>query len=223
DLILRDMAGEDISGRAAIYEQSHLALVDSWIPVYQDKYLLMGNTQIMVIKIFWDWATYWSVPCHLFANNAFTNLRLLKDLFSAPNSIGRKFGQLNKVMQDLFLEWLPFENKIFSNRYIDPFDLSVLRKFQADIEIQQEPAALLRQIELNMNILEQLAVAIFRLVSAEVNGTSPDIKVNPYTINLGKKEGAMPLDTESEKAIAPGDDISKDVDVMWFYPKPEMV
>jgi hypothetical protein len=158
----------------------------------------------------------------LFANNAFTNLKVLKELFSAPNSIGRKFGRLNKIMQDLFLEWLPFENKIFSNRYIDPFDLSVLRKFQAEIEIQREPKDLLRQIEMNMNILEQMAVAIFRLVSAEVNGTPANIKVNPYTINLGKKEGAIPLDTESAEAIAPSADIVKDVEVMWFYPKPAM-
>ena len=70
-----------------------------------------------------------------------------------------------------------------------------------------------------MNLLEQLAVAIFRLVSAEVNGTSPDIKVNPYTINLGKKENAMEVDSESADAIVPGSSITKDVAVMWFYPK----
>ncbi|MEI9944633.1 MAG: lycopene cyclase family protein [Chitinophagaceae bacterium] len=222
DLILRDMAGEDITGRVSIYEQCHLALVDSWIPVYQNKYLLMGNTQIMVIKIFWDWAIYWAVPSHLFANKAFTNLKVLKALFSAPGSPGRKFGQLHKIMQDLFLEWLPFENKIFSNRYIDPFDLAVLRKFQAEIEVQHGPEEIVAQIEKNIAILEQLAVAIFRLVSAEVNGTSPDIKVNPYTINLGKKENAIALDTESANAIAPDPSITKDVDVMWFYPKPAM-
>jgi len=222
DLILRDMAGEDITGRVNIYEQSHLALVDSWIPVYQNKYLLMGNTQIMVIKIFWDWACYWSVPAHLFANKAFTNIKILKDLFASKNSVGRKFGLLNKTMQDLFLEWLPFENRVFSNRYIDPFDLAVLRKFQGEIEVQRDPGEMIRQIEINLNILEQMAVAIFRLVSTEVNGTDPDIKVNPYTINLGKKENAMKLDTESADAIAPDPSISKDVDVMWFYPKKAM-
>lgn len=222
DLILRDLDGEDITGRVHIYEQSHLALVNSWIPVYQNKYLLMGNTQIMVIKIFWDWATYWAVPTHLFANKAFTNLRVLKELFVAPDSLGRKFGQLNKVMQDLFLEWLPFENKTFSNRYIDPFDLGYLRKFQQDIEVQHEPQQLIDQIAKNMKTLEQVAVAIFRLVSAEVNGTSPDMKVNPYTINLGKNENSMELDTESDLAIEPDPLISKDVDVMWFYPKKMM-
>jgi hypothetical protein len=125
-------------------------------------------------------------------------------------------------MQDLFLEWLPFENKIFSNRYIDPFDLAVLRKFQTEIEIQRGADEMIKQIEKNLNILEQMAVAIFRLVSSEINGTSPDIKVNPYTINLGKKENAIMLDTESADAIAPDPSITKDVDVMWFYPKKEM-
>jgi flavin-dependent dehydrogenase len=219
DLILRDLAGEDIETRVSIYDQCHLALVDAWIPIYQNKYLLMGNTQIMVIKIFWDWAVYWAVPSHLFANKAFTNIRLLRDLFAAKNGLGRKFGELHQIMQDLFLEWLPYENKIFSNRYIDPFDLKALGKFQENIEVQHEPAALIEQIAKNMDQLEQLAVAIFRLVSAEVNGTSPDIKVNPYTINLGKKEGAVMLDTESEAAIVPSEAIMQDVEVMWFYPK----
>jgi hypothetical protein len=216
------MAGEDITGRVHIYEQAHLALVDSWIPVYQNKYLLMGNTQIMVIKIFWDWACYWAVPTHLFTNKAFTNIKILKELFASQKSVGRKFALLNKTMQDLFLEWLPFENRIVEKRYIDPFDLAVLRKFQTEIEIQRGADEIIKQIEKNLNILEQMAVAIFRLVSAEVNGTDPEIKVNPYTINLGKKENAMVPDMESADAIAPDPSISKDVDVMWFYPKVKM-
>ncbi|MBL7703724.1 MAG: FAD-dependent monooxygenase [Ferruginibacter sp.] len=219
ELILRDLAGEDIETRVNVYEQCHLALVDAWIPIYQNKYLLMGNTQIMVIKIFWDWAVYWAVPCHLFANKAFTNISILRELFASKKGLGRKFGQLHQIMQDLFLEWLPYENQTFSNRYIDPFDLKVLQKFQQDIEVQHEPAELIEQIGKNMNLLEQLAVAIFRLVNAQVNGASPDIKVNPYTINLGKKEGAVMLDTESENAIVPSEAVMKDVDVMWFYPK----
>lgn len=219
DLILRDLDGEDIESRVSIYEQCHLALVDAWIPIYQDKYLLMGNTQIMVIKIFWDWAVYWAVPSLLFTNKAFTNISILRELFASKRGLGRKFGELHKIMQDLFLEWLPYEHETFSNRYIDPFDLKALRKFQEDLEVQHEPAALIEQIAANMNLLEQLAVAIFRRVSTQVNGTSPDMKVNPYTINLGKKDGSVMLDTESEAAIIPSDAIMHDVDVMWFYPK----
>lgn len=219
DLILRDLAGEDFMMRVAIYEQTHLTLLENWIPVYQNKYLLMGNTQIMVIKIFWDWATYWAIPAHLFANQAFTNLRILKNLFVAPNSPGRKFGQLNKIMQDLFLEWQPFDDKIFANRYIDPFDLAVLRKFQQEIEVQRDPSKMVMQIESNLRILEQMAVAIFQLISSAVNGTDPNMSVNPYTIKLGKKENAIQPDTETDNAILPDAGILKDVGTMWFYPK----
>ena len=218
DLIVRDLEGEDIAGRAHVYEQSHLSLVDNWIPVYQDKYLLMGNTQIMVIKIFWDWATYWSVPTLLFTNNAFTNLSLLKELFSSANGLGRKFGMLNKIMQDLFLDWAPHEKETFSNRYIDPYDLQYMRDFQTDIDTKYEPAALMEKIAANMKILEQVASDIFRLVSAQVNGTPLNMKVDPYKIKLDAGSAVAAVTAETDENIDEG--IAKDVNLMWFYPKP---
>lgn len=222
DLILRDLEGEDIAFRAQVYEQSHLALIDNWIPVYQNKYLLMGNTQIMVIKIFWDWATYWSIPALLFTNRAFTDLKMLKDLFSSANGWGRKFGMLNKVMQDLFLEWQPYENEIFSQRYIDPFDLELLRGFQQGIDVQHEPGKLLSKIAGNMEILEKFAAEIFRHVSAQVKGTSMDIKVDPYKIVLDA-ENKLGSPAECENGLGVDPSIRKDVDTMWFYNKQKVV
>lgn len=214
DLILRDLAGEDIALRAQVYEQAHLAWVDSFLPIYQEKYKLMGSSQIMVMKIFWDWAVYWSIPCVLFVNSAFTDLKLLRDLFATQNGLGKKFAALHKRMQDFFLEWLPYENRIFENRYIDPFDLALLREFQSHITEQYKPDDLLQHIAINLGKLEQMAAAMFRLVSAQVKGTSPDMKVNPYTITLNGE-----VDTTSENAITPSQEIQKDVETMWFYEK----
>jgi hypothetical protein len=219
DLIVRDLAGEDVSGRANVYEQSHLSLVDNWIPVYQDKYLLMGNTQIMVLKIFWDWATYWAVPTLLFTNRAFTNLSLLKELFSNSRGLGKKFGQLNKVMQDLFLDWAPYETAKFADRYIDPYDLQYMRDFQIDIDTKYEPDALIEKIGANMKILEQVACDIFRLISTQVHGTAPTMKVDPYKIKLMAKMPDTTVEMEAPENIDAG--IEKDVDLMWFYPKAE--
>ena len=217
DLILRDLAGEDIALRAQVYEQAHLAWVDSFLPIYQEKYKLMGSAQIMVMKIFWDWAVYWAIPCVLFVNDAFTDLKLLRELFATQNGLGKKFAELHKRMQDFFLEWLPYENCVFENRYIDPFDLALLREFQSAITIEWENKDLLKQVAVNLNKLEQMAVAIFRLVSAQVKGTSPDMKVNPYTITLNGE-----VDTTSENAIIPSEMIQKDVELMWFYEKKEL-
>jgi flavin-dependent dehydrogenase len=216
DLILRDLKGEDITVRASVYEQSHLALIDNWIPVYQNKYLLMGCTQIMVVKIFWDWATYWSVPSLLFTNGAFTDIKMLKELFSTATGLGRKFGALNRRMQDLFLEWRPYDTEIFSNRYIDPFDLKILREFQQGIDLKHE-GKLIDKIARNMELLEKFAAEIFRHVSSQVKDTSLDIKVDPYTITLDLDNKMDKV--ESVNGIGVDPEITKDVEAMWFYKK----
>ena len=63
-----------------------------------------------------------------------------------------------------------------------------------------------------MRKLEQVAVAIFQKVSAQVKGTPHDMKVDPYKITLA--EGA---DVTSENAISPDQSIIDDVSMFWFY------
>jgi flavin-dependent dehydrogenase len=212
DLIVRDVRGEEIGLRSEIYEKTMLTLFQNWVPVYKDKYMLMGKTQIMVVKIFWDWATYWSVPCLLFTNNALTDLQLLKTFFSKSDSLGRKFGALNKSVQDLFVEWGNYDDQIFENKYIDPFDLVFLQDFQKGLDVMHERNELVAKVQENMHRLEQVAVAIFRLVSAQVKGTSYELRVNPYMLSLDNYQ-------EPAEGIEPSADVLKDVDTMWFYEK----
>lgn len=220
DLILRDLNGEDIAVRAKVYEQTHLSLFESWTQIYQNKYQLMGSTQIMVVKIFWDWAVYWSVLALLFTNGAFTDLKLLKDLFASEKGLGRKFTKLHVQMQNFFIQWKPHDTEIFSDKYIDPFDLEFLRKFQQGIDVQQgSPEKLLAKVAENLTVLEKAAAEIFRHVSTQVKGTPADMKVNPYTINLDDDS----TDTTSADAIGVDDAITKDISTMWFYNKKELV
>ena len=212
DLILRDLQEEDIDLRAKVYEQSFLSLIDNWIPIYQNKYPLMGTTQIMPIKICWDWAIYWAVTSLLFTNKSFTDINMLRKLFATENGAGVRFGKLSGIMQNLFLEWKPFDTEVFGHKYLDPLELDFMREFQAGIEMKHEPAELLAKIEDNMRKLEEVAVAIFQKVSAQVKGTPLDMPVDPYKISLA--EGA---DVSSENAIVPRQSIIDDVELFWFY------
>jgi flavin-dependent dehydrogenase len=217
DLILRDLKGEDISLRASVYEKTHLTLVDNWIPVYQNKYPLMGKTQIMVVKILWDWAGYWSVPSILFTNNALTDVKLLKELFSSATSLGRKFGALNKCMQDLFIAWGPHDTEIFSNRYIDPFEFNYLFEFQKAIKTPLDSVALIETVAANMHKLEKVAAELFRLISAQVNGTPLDMAVDPYLISLAPDPDLVSRHSNSPGKLLPDATLAKDVRKMWFY------
>ena len=221
DLILRDLSGEDIALRAKVYEQSHLSLVDFWIPIYQNKYLLMGNTQIMVVKIIWDWAIYWSVTCLLFTNKGLLDLTVLRRLFATEGGVGSKFGALSNIMQATFLKWMPHENEIFANRYIDVFDLRFMQVFQKDIEATYEPKELLDKIADNMIILEQFAVALFRLICSQVKGTDMDLKINPYKFDLDADVATYCLPDGSD-AIEPTENMVEDANILWLYQQKEM-
>ncbi|HRG87473.1 MAG TPA: FAD-dependent monooxygenase [Chitinophagales bacterium] len=216
DLILRELGGEDVQFRAEIYEQTHLALVDSWIPIYQNKYLLMGNAQVMSTKILWDWAIYWAVPCLLFTNKAFTDLRMLKQLFTTPTAWGQKFRTLHNQMQKLFMDWQPYDTQIFERKFVDPVDLSYMLEFQSNINTQYGDK-LIDQIAANMGILEKAAAEIFRRVSHHAKGTPLDMPVDPYTMDL---ENPQPV--EEGKNIPRDEKIIRDIDVLWFYPMEEL-
>jgi hypothetical protein len=192
-----------------------MAIVDNWIPVYQDKYQLFGCSQVMVVKIFWDWAIYWSVPCLLFTNHGFTDLKVLKELFVSEKSLGRKFGILNKAVQDLFLDWLPHEKAIFENRYIDPLDLDYLKDFQRGIDAMHGSENIVAKVAENMAVLEHVAASVFRLVSHQVNGTPLTIKVDPYKISLKTPYN----ESEHADGLLPDEAITTDVEKMWFYKK----
>lgn len=218
DLILRELSGEDVQFRAEIYEQTHLGLVDSWIPIYQNKYLLMGNAQVMSTKILWDWAIYWAVPALLFTNNAFTDLRMLKNLFAGENSLGHKFKKLHEQMQKLFMDWQPYDTQIFEHKFVDPIDLSYMLDFQTNITVQHGDK-LLEKVGDNIAVLEKVAAEIFRRVSHYAKGTLLNMPVNPYVMNL---ENPMP-ETVNGTNVERDEAIIRDVDVLWFYGEKEMV
>lgn len=214
DLILRDARGEDITVRAQIYEQTHLSWFKDWLPIYQDKYKLMGSSQIMVFKIFWDWAIYWSVPCMLFTNKGFTDLKVLKELFVSENSLGRKFGKLNKAVQDMFLDWLPNEHGVYSHKYIDPLDLDYLKKFQQGIDTLHTASEIVTKVADNMVLLEKVAAEMFRLISHKVNDTSLTLQVDPYKMNLNEAYDSV----VHQNGIEVDEAIQNDVKKMWFSP-----
>lgn len=211
DLISKDFKGESIHMHTGIYEKTLFALFDNWVPIYQNKYQLWGHTQTMVLKIFWDWAIYWAVPTLIYTNDGFTNLYVLRDLFSSPDMAGQKFGRLNEQMQELLLEWAEFDDGAFENRYIDPFDVDYLKRFHKGIDERYSTKELINKVEENVEVLEQIASEIFRLMSHKVNGTPMDIPVDPYNMSL-KNPPEM-----QEAGIVANENIKQNVDVMWFY------
>jgi len=211
DLIIRDLTGEDIGVRSIVYERVHAALIENWLPIYKDKYPLMGHTQIMVCKIFWDFATYWGIQVPLFVNNAFTDLDVLLKL-SAGEGIFQKLGKMNSNVQKMFMDWAPDENETFTRRYFDPLEIDFLKKFQEGISMKFENSeSLLSYLEENMMILEKVASEYFRRVNALLNKTALDETVDPYSMDLKNPVSIGSSGIDRDPAV------KKEVDKYWMY------
>lgn len=216
DLISRDLDGEDIHLRANVYEQVHNAFIENWLHVYQNKYQLMGNTQVMVAKITWDWATYWAISTLLFTNKGTTDIQLLKKLFAAKDSVLQKLGGLNIKMQQFFLDWAEKENVPYEDHYLDFFDINFMKEFHTDSENQYRGNDLIEKLRSNMGILENIASEIFRRVNQKLNDGQADLKVDPYNMTLsGNGENY-----KDDSLVSPDPAIIKDVDIFWFSKYP---
>jgi len=220
ELITADLNGESIERSSKVFEWAYAALFESWVPIYQNKYPLMGHTQVMTIKIMWDWAVYWAVPTLLFTNGGFTNLNVLRQLTAKPSSVLRKLGIINENMQEFFVQWMPHDNEAFSDEYRDIFDIGFMKDLHTGVEKQHSEEELLVQLEENMVLLEKIASDIFRRVDALVKGADDEARINPYTKKLGIEAEVVDGDG---KFYGPDMAISEAIDNFWFYKKAAQV
>jgi len=215
DLMTRDLDNEDIALRSLVYDHAHKQLFRGWASLYRNMYGLFGKTQIMLMKIIWDWASYWAMPNLLFCNKGYIDLELMK-LYSLPKGIGHRFATLNENMQQLFRTWQNYPTEAVCDRQLNVFDLACLKTLQSEIGKQYSKTDLVSKMESNMQVLELIVAEIFRKVSNLVHGTPVDMKVDPYAIKLDDGPDEILNKSAGPKTLASDYFIRTDIDKMWF-------
>ena len=215
DLITRDLSDEDISLRSLVYDHAHKQLFRGWATLYRDMYGLFGKTQIMLMKIIWDWATYWAIPNVLFSNRGYINLDVMK-IYSSPNGLGHRFVTLNNNMQHLFRMWGQQYQENISDYQLNVFDASCLKHLQSEIGNQYKQDELISKIESNLNLLELISAEIFRKVSNQLNGTSRDMNVDPYHMKIDDDINELLQKSVTGTALTVDVSIRTDIDKMWL-------
>lgn len=216
DLICRDLEGEDIQVRALTYNFVQDELVKGWLSIYQNKYLMFGNTQITLFKIVWDWATYWSFPCLIYMNSGYTDITFLKKYASSNQAIGQKFAALNERLQMIFDQSNEMIDPEVTHRYINTFDISFLKRFHLDLSIPLDREELIKQLIRNIEILEQVWACMFLLLSKEINNTSLDMPISPYKMHLGMKADELKRISKEDDCIVLTEEIKQDICQIWL-------
>lgn len=216
DLVTRELDGENISLRTMIFEHVHRELLNGWLKLYHNMYNLFGNTQIMVMKIVWDWGTYWGIPTLIFYNQGYTDLDFLKQYSATANSVGRRFARLNENMQALFQHWNEHCAYPCADERINVFDLECLHRFHRGLTEKIAPADLIGQVNKNLTTLEHMAAEIFRLVSARIHGTPADMPVDPYQMSLNDDRAQILEKATLPTALQVNAAMQADLAKVWF-------
>jgi hypothetical protein len=149
-------------------------------------------------------------------NEGYTDIAVLKQYSSSNVSTGQRFSKLNERMQELFQTWGQHDIKPCSDHQLNVFDLNCLRKFQTELGLQYKFGELISKVESNLKILEKISAEIFRLVSAQINDTPDDMKVDPYNMRIDDGKDELLKKSKSQNALSVDEDIRIDIARMWL-------
>jgi flavin-dependent dehydrogenase len=102
DLILRDLAGEDIGDRAQSYNRMLLSFFEIVLMIYVGLYQHFGDSQLMLQKILWDSAIYLGVTCQLFFNQKWTDLEFMSRIAPEMSAYNRLIFKVNHYFKNNF-------------------------------------------------------------------------------------------------------------------------
>lgn len=210
DLLMRDFEGEEIAALAEQYNFNLLGLFKLYLNTYQNQYPVMGNEQVMLAKIIWDWAIYWGVNAFMFfRENKSFDLQWL----STVQSEMRRFNELNNTMQSLFKEWDRIENPVVSDQLFSLLDLEFLYKLHTGLVVDLDSEESRAQLIENIRTLEILAREYCRYVSALKDPAEPSMKAAQELIESLKLDQSL---TASER-------MQNDLSTIWLSKRQQSI
>ncbi len=155
DLIARDRAGKPFAPYAEIYQQLYLSFYENTLTLYQDQYPLLGDSQVMPVKVIWDYTYYWSLLSPLFFADRLTHIALLGRL----RPLFDRARELNLAMQPLLREWGARNTGplVPDGRMLDQYDIDWFHEMNRALNDALDDAAFERRIGDNVARMEWLA------------------------------------------------------------------
>lgn len=170
ELIIKQLAGEDIACVTEQYEKLFRTLFLAFGPVYEDQYSIMGNARVMTIKVIWDFTLYWSGIAQLFFRNKLCDLAFMQ----SAAIILQQIYQLNMQMQAFFRHWAEIDSLTVykSDVFVNYSNIEFLQQLNKNLHKEQSDEELQQHLSQNIDFVKQLASEI----ATEATRTLPELK-----------------------------------------------
>lgn len=175
ELIRHDREGRPVAPYARLYERLFGSFYESTLALYRHQYPLLGNAEVMPIKVIWDYAYYWGVLCQLVFQQRLTDATLFAEL--APELDAAR--TLNERMQAFFVRWHRQSHARNPRVMLDQGELPWFAAMNATLHDSLDDAGVRERLRGNVALLKSLAATVIeRAVADGGNG------LNEATIDL---------------------------------------
>lgn len=183
DLVVRDLAGEEIIKRALTFDVQFLTIFETAIRgTYTNAYPAFGDTQVMVAKLLWEFASYWAVAALPFMQGKLLDLDFGKDVAADVRRILVPGARIEQLLRD----WHELPRREWRNAFISNRGFPGLYQLHLDLHEPTDDAGLKAKYTRNADLLEAVAVVIFHNAIEDLAGHEIDDnrKINPAAISL---------------------------------------
>ena len=156
ELIRHDRAGQALAPRVRLYERLFQSFYDSTLSLYRGQYPLLGDAEVLPVKVVWDYAYYWGVLCQLVFQQRLTDAALFAEL---GHELERTRA-LNARMQALFGRWHACSPGRNPARMLDQRELDWFAAMNATLHDALDDAGVRERLRGNIALLHALAAGI---------------------------------------------------------------
>ncbi len=203
ELIAKDRSGEPVEPFARIFERLYFSFYRSTLSLYLDQYSIFGDPEVLPIKVYWDYAYYWGVLCHLFVHGRIADVPMLGAM---RGELASTF-ELNQAMQRFLRDWSRVSRKRNSPTIVDQNALGWFVELNRELRDELGGDAFKARLREHCALLHGLAVEILSHVAVEypqVDGSALRALIHTHT----EKAGAppyVPLAPDVERPVALAD------------------
>jgi flavin-dependent dehydrogenase len=174
ELIRHDREGKPVAPYVRLYERLFFSFYESTLALYRDQYPLLGNAEVLPVKVIWDYAYYWGVLCQLVFQQRLTDAALFAELASELDAA----RTLNERMQAFFTRWHACSRGPNPRAMLDQGELPWFAAMNASLHDPLDDAGIRARLRENVALLQGLAATIVERASAGGNNSLSETMVD---------------------------------------------
>jgi flavin-dependent dehydrogenase len=183
ELVALDRAGKPLAAHAQVYDRLYRSFYDSTLALYVDQYPILGDPEVLPVKIIWDYALYWGVLAQLFFHGKIADLAAL----AALREELAHCRSLNVALQPFLRAWSDRSRKRNPPSMLDQARLGWFADLNRSLLDRLDDRQFIERIRQSTRQLRSLALEILARALAEHPGL--DASTLRRTLAQGERLG----------------------------------